>query len=101
MCCITDNIYFPLTIPINVFILMMGTSANHFSHVLGLLVNSRGPQDGTLRRLLADQHLHRTGLCQLAEKLVETLGILRKKNQRRRTQVSMCEAAGPQCVREK
>lgn len=58
---------------------MVGTSANHFSHMLGLLVNGRGPQDGTLRRLLADQHLHRTGLCQLAEKLVETLRILRKK----------------------
>lgn len=60
----------------------MGTSANHFSHVLGFLVNGRGPQDGTLRRLLADQHLHWTGLCQLAEKLVETLGILGRKEKK-------------------
>lgn len=57
---------------------MVGASADHFGHVLSLLVYGCGPEDGARRRLLADNDFHRAGLCKLAVKFVQKLRILRE-----------------------
>lgn len=66
--------HFSLTI----LVLVVGAPADHLCHMLCLLVNGRGPQDGAWWRLLADEHFHRTGLGELAVELVEALGVLRE-----------------------
>lgn len=61
----------------------MRAPADHFCHMLDLLVNGRGPQDGALGRLLDEKHLNQTGLGKLAVKLVEDLRVLRDHRERR------------------
>ena len=56
----------------------MWTSADHVCHMFCLLINRCGPEDGTLRRLLAHQQSHRGGFCQLAVQFVEKLRKLRE-----------------------
>lgn len=65
----------------------MGAPADHFCHVLRLLVNGSGPQDGTYWRLLAQKHFNQTGLRKLAVELVEDLGVLRERRGRKDTHV--------------
>ena len=57
---------------------MVGASADHFGHVLSLLVYGCGPEDGARRRLLTDNDFHRARLCKLAVKFVKKLRILRE-----------------------
>lgn len=74
--------------------LMVGTSAHNDAHVLRLLVDGHDSQDGAGGGLLADQHLHRGGLGQLAVQLAEELRILRRKSKAREdTRVITCGPA--------
>lgn len=69
---------------------MVGAPADHFCHVLRLLVNGSGPQDSTYWRLLAQKHFNQTGLRKLAIELVEDLGVLRERRERKDTHVVIC-----------
>lgn len=90
------------TVSVQVLVFMMGAPADHLGHVLRLLVDGGGPQQGSLRGLLAHQQLQRGGLGQLAEQLVETLRKLRVTPERRgtsRTRVIKSESASEPRVR--
>lgn len=70
----------PLTIAI-VRALMVGTAPDNLCHVLRLLVDGHGADAGTGRGWQVDPQLHRAGLGQLAEQLVEGRGILEEKEE--------------------
>lgn len=65
-----------------VLLLMMRTSADHFGHMIRLLVHGRGPQESPRRKLLGYQHFNEAGFRQLAVQLIEDLRILRESTER-------------------
>lgn len=67
------------TVSLTILVLVVGAPADHFCHVLRLLVNGSGPQDGADWRLLAEKHLNQAGLGKLAVEFVEDLGVLRER----------------------
>lgn len=80
------------SVSLTILILVVGAPAHHFCHVLRLLVNSSGPQDGSSGRILAEKHLNQTGLGKLAVELVEDLRVLREHRGRRDTLVVIYRA---------
>lgn len=59
-----------LSVFLTVLVLVVGTPPHHVRHVLRLLVDRSGPENGALWRLLAHPDFYGAGFCKLAVQLI-------------------------------